>query len=37
VYAAELEAIEMALAIVLESIEPWAKRAKNRVVIFVES
>jgi hypothetical protein len=37
VYAAELRAIEMALAMVLESTEPWAKQAKNGVVIFVDS
>ena len=37
VYAAELRAIEMALAMVLESTEPWAERAKNGVVIFADS
>lgn len=37
VYAAEVRAIEMALAMVLESTEPWAKQAKNGVVIFVDS
>ena len=37
VYAAELRAIEMALAMVLESTEPWADQAKNGVVIFADS
>ncbi|OQD72542.1 hypothetical protein PENANT_c238G09961, partial [Penicillium antarcticum] len=37
VYAAELRAIEMALEMVLESTEPWAKQAKNGIVIFVDS
>ncbi|OQE71313.1 hypothetical protein PENNAL_c0107G01286, partial [Penicillium nalgiovense] len=37
VYAAELRAIEMALAMVLESTEPWAEQAKNGIVIFVDS
>lgn len=36
VYAAELRAIEVALEMVLESTEPWAKQAKNGVVIFVD-
>ncbi|KAJ5330279.1 zinc knuckle domain protein [Penicillium atrosanguineum] len=37
VYAAELRAIEMALALVLESTEPWAEQAKNRLIIFADS
>jgi hypothetical protein len=37
VYAAELRAIEMALALVLESTEPWAEQAKNGLVIFADS
>ncbi|KAJ5148620.1 zinc knuckle domain protein [Penicillium atrosanguineum] len=37
VYAAELRVIEMALALVLESTEPWAKQAKNRLIIFADS
>ncbi|KAJ5215347.1 uncharacterized protein N7498_001754 [Penicillium cinerascens] len=37
VYAAELHAIEMALALVLESTEPWAEQAKNGLVIFADS
>jgi ribonuclease HI len=37
VYAAELRAIEMALALVLESMEPWAEQAKNGLVIFADS
>ena len=37
VYAAEFRAIEMAHTMVLESTEPWAKQAKNGVVIFADS
>ncbi|KAJ5144461.1 reverse transcriptase [Penicillium atrosanguineum] len=37
VYAAELHAIEMALALVLESKEPWAKQAEIGLVIFADS
>ncbi|KAJ5318355.1 zinc knuckle domain protein [Penicillium atrosanguineum] len=37
VYAAELRAIEMALALVLESTEPWAEQANNGLVIFADS
>ena len=37
VYAAELRAIEMALAMVLESTEPWAEQTKNGSIIFVDS
>ena len=37
VYAAELRAIEMALALVLESAEAWIARAKNGVVIFADN
>ena len=37
VYAAELRAIEMALAMVLESTEPWAGQMKNGVVIFADN
>lgn len=37
VYAAELRAIEMALAMVLESTEPWSEQAKNGIVIFADS
>ena len=37
VYAAELRAIEMALAMVLESTKPWTEQAKNGVVIFADS
>lgn len=37
VYAAELRAIEMALALVLQSTEPWTAPAKNGLVIFTDS
>ncbi|KAJ5819485.1 hypothetical protein N7474_005076 [Penicillium riverlandense] len=37
VYAAELRAIEMALAMALENTEPWAGQMKNGVVIFADS
>lgn len=37
VYAAELRAIEMALALVLESTEPWTAPVKNGLVIFADS
>lgn len=36
-YAAELRAIKVALALVLESTEPWARQAKNQIVIFADS
>lgn len=36
-YAAEPRAIEMALAMILESTEPWTAQAKNGVVIFADS
>lgn len=37
VYAAELHAIEMALALASESREPWAARAQNGLIIFADS
>jgi ribonuclease HI len=37
VYAAELRAIEIALALVLQSTEPWTVLAKNGLVIFADS
>ena len=37
VYAAELQAIEMALAMVLESTKPWTEQAKKEIVIFADS
>ena len=36
-YAAELRAVEMALALVLESTKPWAQQAKNGQVLFADS
>jgi hypothetical protein len=37
VYAAELRAIEMSLALVLEGPGPWTALAKNGLVIFADS
>lgn len=37
VYSAELRAIEMALELVLNANEPWARQAKNGLVIFADS